>query len=208
MKKNEKEKQKISIFGNGAIFNQVKGLLLTDNINIENVYDDDTERGEDIEKSSDKNLDLLFCVGYRDMEKRFERYKELKKTGHNMISYCSPNSIIFPECKIKRGTIINVGVILSDFSIIGECNYVNWGSIIGHGTVINDNVYIAPGVNIAGAVKVNSGVFIGIGATIIDNITIGKNSIIAAGSVVIEDVPPNTMVAGCPAKIKKELEKN
>jgi acetyltransferase-like isoleucine patch superfamily enzyme len=34
---------------------------------------------------------------------------------------------------------------------------------------------------------------------------IGDNSIIAAGSVVKEDVPPNVMVAGVPAKIKKNL---
>lgn len=32
-------------------------------------------------------------------------------------------------------------------------------------------------------------------------VTVGKNSIVAAGSIVTKDVPPNTVVAGNPAKI-------
>ncbi|WP_308806818.1 DapH/DapD/GlmU-related protein [Neobacillus driksii] len=36
-------------------------------------------------------------------------------------------------------------------------------------------------------------------------VTIGDNSIVAAGSVVTKDVPANTIVAGNPAKILKNI---
>ena len=36
-------------------------------------------------------------------------------------------------------------------------------------------------------------------------VRVGHNSVTAAGSVVTEEVPPNTLVAGVPAKIKKKL---
>ena len=36
-------------------------------------------------------------------------------------------------------------------------------------------------------------------------ITIGENSIVGAGAVVTKDVPPNTVVAGVPAKVIKTL---
>jgi acetyltransferase-like isoleucine patch superfamily enzyme len=36
-------------------------------------------------------------------------------------------------------------------------------------------------------------------------VRVGEGSVTAAGSVVIEDVPPNTLVAGVPAKVKKKL---
>jgi acetyltransferase-like isoleucine patch superfamily enzyme len=40
-------------------------------------------------------------------------------------------------------------------------------------------------------------------ALILSNVTVGENSVVAAGSVVINDVPPNCMVAGIPAVVKK-----
>jgi acetyltransferase-like isoleucine patch superfamily enzyme len=47
---------------------------------------------------------------------------------------------------------------------------------------------------------IKKGASIGSGATILSNIIIGENAIIGAGSVVNEDVPPNAIVAGNPAK--------
>ena len=39
-------------------------------------------------------------------------------------------------------------------------------------------------------------------------VRVGHNSVTAAGSVVTEDVPPETLVAGVPAKVKKQLNKS
>lgn len=37
--------------------------------------------------------------------------------------------------------------------------------------------------------------------------SIGSNVVIAAGSVVVKDIPDNSMVAGVPAKIMKQIDK-
>src|SRR5690606_41366467 len=52
--------------------------------------------------------------------------------------------------------------------------------------------------------KIGQGVLIGAGAKILGNIEIGHCSKIAAGSVVLKSVPPNTTVAGVPARIVGE----
>ena len=44
-------------------------------------------------------------------------------------------------------------------------------------------------------------------AIICKGVRIGKNSIIGAGAVVTKDVPPNSIFAGNPAKLVKELKK-
>jgi len=43
--------------------------------------------------------------------------------------------------------------------------------------------------------------FAGFPATILCGVTIGENSIVGAGAVVTKDVPPNSIVAGNPAKV-------
>lgn len=52
---------------------------------------------------------------------------------------------------------------------------------------------------------IEDNVWIGAKATVLYSRRIGKNSVIAAGAVVTKDVPPNTVVAGVPACVIKEL---
>jgi maltose O-acetyltransferase len=54
-------------------------------------------------------------------------------------------------------------------------------------------------------IKIGNDVWIGGSCVILPGITIGDNSIIAAGSVVTKDVPTNSIVAGNPAKILKNI---
>jgi UDP-2-acetamido-3-amino-2,3-dideoxy-glucuronate N-acetyltransferase len=53
---------------------------------------------------------------------------------------------------------------------------------------------------------VRQGASIGSGATILANVTIGEGALIGAGSVVTRDVPANTIVAGCPARLLRSLD--
>ncbi|MEE0909730.1 MAG: acyltransferase [Bacteroidales bacterium] len=54
-------------------------------------------------------------------------------------------------------------------------------------------------------VRIEDNVWIGVGAIILPGCVIGDNCVVAAGSVVVNDIPNNVMVAGVPAKIKKEI---
>lgn len=86
------------------------------------------------------------------------------------------------------------------------------GLVVGSTAVIGDNVSILQGVTLGGTgketgdrhPKIRSGVLIGAGAKILGNIEVGSCSRVAAGSVVLKPVPPNTTVAGVPARIVGE----
>jgi acetyltransferase-like isoleucine patch superfamily enzyme len=54
-------------------------------------------------------------------------------------------------------------------------------------------------------VKICDGVWIGMGAIILKGVTVGENSVVAAGAVVSKSVPANTVVAGNPAVVVKQL---
>jgi acetyltransferase-like isoleucine patch superfamily enzyme len=52
---------------------------------------------------------------------------------------------------------------------------------------------------------VEDNVFIGTGSIVLKGVRVGKNSVIGAGSVVTKDVPPDSIVAGNPAKLMRRL---
>ncbi|MGH9453236.1 MAG: acyltransferase, partial [Terriglobia bacterium] len=54
-------------------------------------------------------------------------------------------------------------------------------------------------------ITIGDNVWIGTGAIIFPGVTIGDGSIVAMGSVVMSNVPPNTMVAGNPARQVRAL---
>ena len=113
------------------------------------------------------------------------------------------NATVGHRCKISSHTFICEGVTIED------------NVFIGHGvTFINDSYPRA--TTAEGGLQsekdwrvettvVKRGASIGSGATILSNLIIGENAIVGAGSVVTHDVPPNTIVAGNPAKILRTV---
>jgi len=120
---------------------------------------------------------------------------------------------------IKSGFVCNFGFNIT----IGNNCYFNYGVKIldSFEVVIGDNVFIAPNVvispvthpieaknrrNLIGKkIIIENNVWIGASAIILPGVKIGQGAVIAAGSVVKNDVKPNTVVGGIPAKFIKTI---
>ncbi len=53
---------------------------------------------------------------------------------------------------------------------------------------------------------IEDGSWIGARATVLPGVQVGAGSIVGAGAVVTRDVPANTLVGGCPARVIRSLE--
>jgi len=99
-----------------------------------------------------------------------------------------PGSVLFPAVVVNAGAILGANVI------------INTGAIVEHDCVIGDHVHIATGAKLTSTVRVGDGAHIGAGATVRQCLSIGEGAVVGAGAVVVEDVPPQTIVAGVPAR--------
>jgi carbonic anhydrase/acetyltransferase-like protein (isoleucine patch superfamily) len=63
-----------------------------------------------------------------------------------------------------------------------------------------------PGAYVYAPITVGARAFIGAHAVLMPGVTVGARSIVGAGSVVTSDVPPDTVVAGVPARTIRAVE--
>ncbi len=108
------------------------------------------------------------------------------------------------NCKISSHTFICEGVTIEDNVFVGHnVSFINDKlprATTAHGSLQTEADWkVVPTL-------VKKGASIGTSSTILCGVTIGENAIVGAGSVVTKDVPPNTIVAGVPARVRRAIE--
>jgi bifunctional UDP-N-acetylglucosamine pyrophosphorylase/glucosamine-1-phosphate N-acetyltransferase len=133
------------------------------------------------------------------------------------------DSTIADDCAVGPFAHLRMNAEMEERAVVGNFVEVK-KSKIGRGTksmhltylgdaTIGENTNIGAGTvtcNYDGKNKnptfIEDNVRIGSDTMLVAPVRVGKGSVTAAGSVVTEDVPPNTLVAGVPAKVKKKLD--
>ena len=106
---------------------------------------------------------------------------------------------------VGKGVFINTG-----------CHFQDQGGItLGDGTFLGNNVVLTTmnhdfdpekrRTTYPAPIVIGKNVWIGSSVTVVPGVYIGDGAIVAAGSVVTRDVPPNTIVAGVPARVLREI---
>jgi len=129
-------------------------------------------------------------------------------------AFVAPTAVLIGDVEIGEDASIWYGAVLrGDHGriVIGRGSNVQ-DNVTLHApengaTLIKDNVTIGHGAVLEGCI-VESGALIGTNAVVLHNVTIGEQAMLAAGSVATEGmmIPPRSLAAGIPAKVKKELD--
>ncbi|WP_225447468.1 gamma carbonic anhydrase family protein [Streptacidiphilus sp. PB12-B1b] len=128
-------------------------------------------------------------------------------------AFVAPTAVVLGSVSLAAGSGVWYHAVLR-----GDCESIT----IGGNSNIQDNctVHADPGFPVVVGSGVTVGhnavlhgctvedeVLVGMGATVLNGARIGTGSLIAAGAVVPQgmQIPPNSLVAGVPAKVKREL---
>jgi maltose O-acetyltransferase len=125
-------------------------------------------------------------------------------------------SIIEPPffCTYGRNTHLGDDVFLNAMCAVIDNNEVRLGNHVMVGPLVQIYTAAHPldvearnrGDEIARPIVIEDNVWIGGGAILLPGVQVGRNAVIGAGAVVTRGVPANTVVAGNPARVIREIE--
>jgi 2,3,4,5-tetrahydropyridine-2,6-dicarboxylate N-acetyltransferase len=125
-----------------------------------------------------------------------------------------PGAIIRDMVEIGDSCVIMMGAVVNIGAVIGEKTMLDMNVVVGGRAIVGSNCHIGAGTVLAGVIEppsadpviIENDVMIGANVVILEGVKVGKGSVIAAGSVVINDVEPDMVMAGIPAKPLKKVD--
>jgi acetyltransferase-like isoleucine patch superfamily enzyme len=120
------------------------------------------------------------------------------------------NSQVGPFVEIQAGVSIGRFCKIQSHSFICEGVTLGDGVFVGHGVMFTNDKHpvaatderlVAPGEWELERVVVGDGASIGSGAIVVGPVRVGHGALVGAGAVITRDVPPESVVAGVPARV-------
>ena len=128
-------------------------------------------------------------------------------------AWIAPGAVVVGRVRLGAESSVWYGSVLradTEDIVVGEKvniqDQCGMHSDPGQPAILHDNVSLGHKAMVHGAI-VEEGALIGIGAIVLGGARVGKGALVAAGSLVAPGkvVPPNTLWAGVPGKVVREL---
>ncbi|MDR6226083.1 2,3,4,5-tetrahydropyridine-2,6-dicarboxylate N-acetyltransferase [Desmospora profundinema] len=186
-------------FGEGikSFINKTTGVLFGDWKAVKPILDANQNRIEDYVVENDRRNSAIPLLDMKDIQARIE-----------------PGAIIREQVEIGKNAVIMMGASINIGAVIGDGTMIDMNVVIGGRGTIGKNCHIGAGAVIAGVIEppsakpvvIEDEVVVGANAVILEGVRVGRGSVVAAGAVVVDDVPENSVVAGIPAKVIKQID--
>jgi sugar O-acyltransferase (sialic acid O-acetyltransferase NeuD family) len=117
------------------------------------------------------------------------------------VNVVHPSARIAGIAQLGTNVLVMAGAVVTSNAVLGDHVCVLPNTVIHHDVTVGNLSLIGANVAVAGGVVIGENCYIGSGTNIRNGIRIGDRSLVGLGSNVIRDVPPDTTVAGNPARV-------
>lgn len=141
---------------------------------------------------------------------------ERQSVLEQLLGHVGAGAMVEPPfcCSYGRNTHLGDNVFLNSLCVILDNNEVHIGDRVQIGPSVQ--IYCAAhplaiepriqGWEVAKPIVIEREAWIGGGAILLPGVRIGRGAVVGAGAVVTRDVPANTVAAGNPARVIREIE--
>ncbi|MFD2704976.1 2,3,4,5-tetrahydropyridine-2,6-dicarboxylate N-acetyltransferase [Salibacterium lacus] len=173
------------------------GVLFGEWKDIKKGIEENPDKIEDYVIENDRRNSAIPLLDLKDIQARIE-----------------PGAVIRDQVDIGKNAVIMMGATINIGAVVGENTMIDMNVALGGRATVGNNCHIGAGSILAGVIEppsaqpvvIEDGVVVGANCAILEGVTVGEGAVVAAGAVVTEDVPANTVVAGTPARVIKEID--
>ena len=144
------------------------------------------------------DVDYLIGVGSAAARSRIDRYASA--AGRRPATLVHPAAHIGGDVRLGPGTAVCALASVTTNVATGRHVLVDVGASVAHDCRIGDYVTLAPGARVSGGVELGPRVWVGSQANVVRDRRVGAGAVVGAGAIVIDDVAPDLVVAGIPAR--------
>jgi len=127
--------------------------------------------------------------------------EDLGVARDRFVNVVHPSARVAGIAKLGTNVLVMAGAVIASNAVIGDHVCVLPNTVIHHDVTVGNLSLIGANVAVAGSVVIGENCYIGSGTNIRNGVRIGDRSLVGLGSNVIRDVPPDTTVAGNPARV-------
>lgn len=143
----------------------------------------------------------LFLLGVGDPRSRGLLAGRLAELALPYARAVHPRATLYSDIEIGPGCVIGAGVTVAAETRLGEHSLINLNATVGHDCILEPFATVGPGANLGGYVRMGRAAFVGLNGTVLPGRSLGENAQLGAGSVLLEDLGPNLIAFGVPARV-------
>lgn len=129
----------------------------------------------------------------------------LEAQGERLVTARHPFSSIAADVTIGPGSMISAGAVVTPGARIGRGVLLNTTASVDHESTVGDFAHVSAGATVGANVAIGARTLVGVAAAVMSGRRVGADCLVGAGALVTRDLPDNVVVAGIPARVRRQL---
>jgi sugar O-acyltransferase (sialic acid O-acetyltransferase NeuD family) len=177
---------------------RIRGFIDTQRVDLSHLGPAGVVVGDERSCRIDPNDRFVLGIGRIDLRRKV--VTALRDRGARFERVIHPSAVIAATADIGEGAVLCPFALLTDRVRVHDFAMLNLYASCGHDAAVGEFSVMSPYATLNGSATLEAEVFMGTHATVIPGKCVGARSTIGANSAVIDDVAPDSVMVGVPAR--------